>query len=102
MSSASVAVDDDRVVGPELAGQRELVGVGLQAGDDDRPGAGGPRGDHRGEPALARAEHEHGVAEPDPAEVQAQRTPAPSGLNITASSAGRVWSTLCRTAPGVR
>src|SRR5690606_14076179 len=49
--------------------QGELVGVRLQSGHDDRPRARGPGGDDAGEAALPGAEHQHGVSEPDLAEV---------------------------------
>jgi len=46
------------------------VGVLLEAGDDDRAGAGHLGSDYGHETALAGAENEHGVAELRFAEVQ--------------------------------
>ena len=69
-------VDVDRVVGAELARQRQLPLIARQPGDDDRAGAAGLGRDHRGQPALAGAEDQHGLAEPDLAQ---ERGPADAG-----------------------
>src|SRR5437870_2173888 len=64
-----LGLDVDRVIGAELAGQRQFARVPREPGDDDRPGSRSPGGQHGGQPALARAEDQHGVAEPGPAQV---------------------------------
>ncbi len=57
-----LALDVDHVVGAERAGERELVRVAREAGDEDRAGTDFACRDHRGEPALAGSHHQHGVA----------------------------------------
>jgi hypothetical protein len=87
---------------PKVAGQRELVGVGSEPGDDDGAGPHLAAGDHRRQAALARAEDHHGVAGLGarhlhrPAEAGTERIE--HGRNLGA----QVARTLCTTLLGCR
>ena len=96
-------LDVDDVIGAELLGERQLLCVARETGDDDRIGAGGARRDHAREAALAR---DRGSSTVSPGPVSgistAQRKPAPSGLNITAMFGRDVRAHGCTIENGSR